>query len=277
MEGASRPSLLGDRSEERPAMDWLTICAADQDDACIQPIQVAYLVALIVGAVLLSHRRPASARLHDGHPHADGRGHRDQRRGGVDHLRAASADLPRFDRDGPRRRPGRAVGRRPDRAPVEPHLVDPADPRRGRTERRVLRPGRRGHRPDGRASGAVVACSGCARRTLASAGSWPSRPASPRTLIAMVVVQSTIGLSFGFEDDPTRRCASSSSSLALVAVGVAVAWISGRTIFRLEGRPDAARQYLTVAAAVAAGAFVVRDLPAAVRADRLLLGDGRPR
>src|SRR6187551_1324790 len=33
--------------------DWLTICAADQAEGCVQPVQAAYLVALIVGAVLL--------------------------------------------------------------------------------------------------------------------------------------------------------------------------------------------------------------------------------
>ena len=33
--------------------DWLTICAVDQTEGCIQPVQAAYLVALVVGAILL--------------------------------------------------------------------------------------------------------------------------------------------------------------------------------------------------------------------------------
>ena len=33
--------------------DWLTICAADQTEGCIQPVQAAYLIALVVGAILL--------------------------------------------------------------------------------------------------------------------------------------------------------------------------------------------------------------------------------
>jgi hypothetical protein len=72
------------------------------------------------------------------------------------------------------------------------------------------------------------------------------------------VVQLTIGIpSLDFEDpnalDNQMRFVL--ISLGLVAVGIAVGWISARTIYRLEGRPDAARGYLATAAAVAAGAF----------------------
>jgi hypothetical protein len=34
--------------------NWLTICAAGQTTDCIPPIQVAYLVALLVGAILFA-------------------------------------------------------------------------------------------------------------------------------------------------------------------------------------------------------------------------------
>jgi energy-coupling factor transport system substrate-specific component len=34
-------------------MEWLTICAEGQTESCIAPIQVAYLVAVLVGAVLV--------------------------------------------------------------------------------------------------------------------------------------------------------------------------------------------------------------------------------
>jgi energy-coupling factor transport system substrate-specific component len=75
------------------------------------------------------------------------------------------------------------------------------------------------------------------------------------TLIAMVIVQNTIGLSFSFEDTDSQMTFVL-TSLALVAIGVVVGWLSGRTIFRLEGRPEAARRYLIIAAALSAGAFL---------------------
>ena len=71
----------------------------------------------------------------------------------------------------------------------------------------------------------------------------------------MLVVQNTIGLSFTFEDtDSQTRFVL--ISLGLVAIGAVVAWVTGRTIFRLEGRPEDARRYLTIAAALAAGALL---------------------
>src|SRR4029077_17733275 len=35
-------------------MDWLTICAVGATDPCVAPIQAAYLLALVVGIVLLA-------------------------------------------------------------------------------------------------------------------------------------------------------------------------------------------------------------------------------
>ena len=35
-------------------LDWLQVCAEGQTDGCVAPIQLAYLVALIVGAILLA-------------------------------------------------------------------------------------------------------------------------------------------------------------------------------------------------------------------------------
>ena len=89
-------------------------------------------------------------------------------------VAAAPADLPGLDRDGPRRRARRAVGRRPDRPAGQPHLVAPADPRRRRAGDRVLRAGRRRHRPDGRLLGEPRRLPACAPTTRASAGSSPS-------------------------------------------------------------------------------------------------------
>lgn len=74
-------------------------------------------------------------------------------------------------------------------------------------------------------------------------------------MVTLLIVQNTIGLSFSFEDvDSQNRFVVLSVVIALV--GVIVGWISGRTIFRLDGRPDAARQYLIAAVTIAAAALV---------------------
>ena len=98
-------------------LNWLHDLRRGPDDACIAPIQVAYLVALVVGAVLLAIIGRRSRDFSTSTLSADGGRDRDQHRGRLDHLRAAPADLPRFDRDRARRRAGRAVGRRADRHP----------------------------------------------------------------------------------------------------------------------------------------------------------------
>jgi hypothetical protein len=83
-------------------------------------------------------------------------------------------------------------------------------------------------------------------------------------MIALLVTQATVGLSFSFEDvDSQNRFVV--TSFAIVVVGIAAGWLSGRTIFRLEGRPEAARRYLVVAATVAAAALIFAFL-------RLLFG-----
>ena len=99
--------------------------------------------ALVVGVVLLGDHRAALARPLHRDPGADARGDRDQHRRRRDRRRPAPADLPRLDRHGARRRRRRTVGRGPDRPPREPHLGDPAGPRRGRPDGRLLRPGGR--------------------------------------------------------------------------------------------------------------------------------------
>ena len=133
--------------------DWLTICAADQTEGCVQPVQAAYLVALIVGAVLLF---------------VAGRRARDFTTATLSLMAVAIAinvavgsitfalRLPIYLDSigtvlvgvlaGPWA--GALTG-----PPLEPHLVDPADPRRRRAERGLLRAGRGGDRPDGRLLG----------------------------------------------------------------------------------------------------------------------------
>ena len=73
--------------------------------------------------------------------------------------------------------------------------------------------------------------------------------------IAMLVVQQTVGLSFDWEDlDSQMRFVL--LGLLIVAVGVAVAWLSGRTIFRLGAGDARIVTYLSAATAISAGVIV---------------------
>jgi energy-coupling factor transport system substrate-specific component len=87
-------------------------------------------------------------------------------------------------------------------------------------------------------------------------------------MIGLIVVQNTIGIPSLAFDDPNavdNQMRFVLISLALVAFGILVGWVSRRTVYQLEGRPEAARQYLTVAAAISAGALLFAFL-------RLLFG-----
>lgn len=75
------------------------------------------------------------------------------------------------------------------------------------------------------------------------------------SLVALLVVQATIGISFSFEDvDSQNRFVV--LGFAIVAIGVVVGWISGRTVYQLEGKPELARSYLIGAATLSAAALV---------------------
>ncbi len=130
-------------------LSWLQVCAEGQTEGCVPAIQLLYLAALVVGVVLLAiiavRSRDLSTATLALMPVAIAiniavGGH---------HRRPAAADLPGFDRHGPRRRGGRAVGRGADGPPVEPDLGDPPGSGRGRPHDRLLRAGRRRDRPDG--------------------------------------------------------------------------------------------------------------------------------
>ncbi|MEO5884450.1 MAG: hypothetical protein ABIQ58_02920, partial [Candidatus Limnocylindrales bacterium] len=79
------------------------------------------------------------------------------------------------------------------------------------------------------------------------------------TGIAFLVIQAVAGVPDLAAEDPDVLLANQTRFVVLalvsVAIGVIVGWLSGRSIFRLEGRPEAARQYLVGAATIAAGAF----------------------
>ena len=142
--GACSPWHRTRRDEEDPMdLNWLTICAEGQTDGCIptDPARLSRRPDRRRDPV--RDRRASVARPDDRRPDTDAGRHRDQHRGRLDRHRAPSADLPRFDRDRARRRPGGTVGGRADRHPVEPHLVDPAGAGRRRPDGRLLRPGRR--------------------------------------------------------------------------------------------------------------------------------------
>jgi energy-coupling factor transport system substrate-specific component len=73
-------------------------------------------------------------------------------------------------------------------------------------------------------------------------------------VVTMLVLQATVGLSVGEDAEAQMRFVL--LGLVVVAVGVAVAWLSGRTVFRLgAGDPRVAR-YLSIATAVSAAALV---------------------
>jgi hypothetical protein len=77
--------------------------------------------------------------------------------------------------------------------------------------------------------------------------------------IGLLLVQLTIGIpSLDFNDpnatDNQMRFVL--ISLALLAIGVIVAWATGRSVFNLEGEPGRAKRYLQVAAALTAGLLI---------------------
>ena len=73
--------------------------------------------------------------------------------------------------------------------------------------------------------------------------------------IAMLVIQQTIGLTFDFEDagSQTRFV---SLGLIIVAIGVAVAWITNRTVFAFEPNDPRIHPYLSTATAISAFALL---------------------
>jgi hypothetical protein len=73
--------------------------------------------------------------------------------------------------------------------------------------------------------------------------------------IAMLVIQQTIGLTFDFEDvgSQTRFV---TLGLLIVGIGVAVAWLTGRTVFAFEPNDARIHPYLSAATAISAFALL---------------------
>jgi hypothetical protein len=75
------------------------------------------------------------------------------------------------------------------------------------------------------------------------------------SLVVLLVIQMTIGIEFSFDDvDSQNRFVV--LGVAIVAIGIVLGWLSGRTVFQLEGKPEQARSYLIGAATVSAAALV---------------------
>jgi hypothetical protein len=237
-------------------MEWLSICAEGQEN-CIQPIQAAYLVVLVIGAVLLL---------------VAGRRARDFTTATLVLMAVAIAI-------------NIAVGSITFalRLPLYLDSIGTvlvgvlAGPWAGALTGLLsnfiwsILPIPGGAGPNAAFFAPVAAVIGLMAGFWGSRGVFRLRPDDARVggflalatgiaaaMLGLILVQLTIGIpSLDFEDpnalDNQMRFVL--ISLALVVVGVIAGWASGRSIYRLEGRPDAARRYLSVAAAVAAAAF----------------------
>jgi hypothetical protein len=237
-------------------MEWLSICAEGQEN-CIQPIQAAYLVVLVIGAVLLL---------------VAGRRARDFTTATLVLMAVAIAI-------------NIAVGSITFalRLPLYLDSIGTvlvgvlAGPWAGALTGLLsnfiwsILPIPGGAGPNAAFFAPVAAVIGLMAGFWGSRGVFRLRPDDARVggflalatgiaaaMLGLILVQLTVGIpSLDFEDpnalDNQMRFVL--ISLALVGVGVLAGWASGRSIYRLEGRPDAARRYLSVAAAVAAAAF----------------------
>jgi hypothetical protein len=78
-------------------------------------------------------------------------------------------------------------------------------------------------------------------------------------LLGIVVAANTVGYAVA-QDDPSSGDRFLVTTAVIVVLGVVAAVASGRTIFRLDGRPAAARRYLVVAATLTATVLVIAIL-----------------
>ena len=78
-------------------------------------------------------------------------------------------------------------------------------------------------------------------------------------LVGIVVAANTVGYGV-VEDDPSSGDRFLATTAIIVVLAIVAAVVSGRTLFRLEGRPEAARRYLVVAATLTATVLVIAIL-----------------
>ena len=239
-------------------MNWLQVCAEGQTTDCVQPVQLLYLVAVLVGAVLFA---------------VIARRSRDLSTATLTLMVVAIAINV-------------AVGSITFalRLPIYLDSIGTvlvgvlAGPWAGALTGLLsnliwsILPIPGGAGPNAAFFAPVAAVIGLMAGFWGSQGAFRLRPEDARVggflalatgiaaaMVGLVVVQSTIGIPSLAFDDPNaldNQMRFVLISLALVAVGIAVAWISRRSIYRLEGAPETARRYLTIAAAISAGALL---------------------
>lgn len=235
-------------------MDWLTICAADQTEGCVQPIQLIYLIAVVVGAVLLAIVARRS---------------RDLSTATLTLMPVAIAINIAIG--------AIAVALR---LPVYLDSIGTvlvgvvAGPWAGALTGILsnliwsLLPVPGGAGPVAAFFAPVAGVIGLMAGFWAGRGAYRLRADDRRvgsflalavgivaTGVAYLVISTTIGTAIDPEDTGSQN-RFVLLSLVSLAIGIAAAWLSGRTIFALDGSDPRIRRYLVGATAFAAGAFV---------------------
>ncbi len=250
-------------------LSWLQICAEGQTADCVAPIQVAYLVALIIGAVLLA---------------IIGRRSRDFTTSVLSLMAVAIAI-------------NIAVGSiiYALRLPIYLDSIGTvlvgalAGPWAGALTGILsnliwsILPIPGGASPTAAFFAPVAGVIGLMAGFWASRGVFQFRSDDARAggflslaagfaaaFIALQIVQSTIGLAVD-PADPNSQNRFVVIGVLIVLVGVAVAWLTGRTVFDLKADDPRIRTYLIGATAISAFVLIVALFRLAVRADRLLL------
>jgi energy-coupling factor transport system substrate-specific component len=231
--------------------DWLTICAADQTEGCVQPIQLVYLVAVLVGTVLLAIIARRS---------------RDLSTATLTLMPVAIAI-------------NIAVGAIAValRLPIYLDSIGTvlvgvvAGPWAGALTGILsnliwsILPVPGGAGPVAAFFAPVAGVIGLMAGFWASRGVFRLRADDARVGgflalatgiaaagIALLVISNTIGIEFSFEDvDSQNRFVL--LGVLIAAIGIVAGWLSGRTIYQLEGHPDRAKAYLVAASGIAAG------------------------
>lgn len=239
-------------------MDWLTTCAADQVDGCIPADKVPYLIAIVVGAVLLA---------------VMARRTRDLSTATLSLMAVAIAinvvlgsltvalRLPLYLD---------SVGTILVGALAGPWAGALTGVLSNLLWSFLPIPGGAG--PVAAFFAPVAAVIGLMAGFWASRGVFQIRSGDGRiggflalatglgvALLGIVVAANTVGYAI-VDDDPTSGDRFLVATAVIVVLGLVAAVVSGRTIFRLEGRPETARRYLVVAATLTATVLVVAVL-----------------
>jgi hypothetical protein len=235
-------------------LDWLQVCAEGQTTPCVAPIQLAYLVALVIGAVLLA---------------IIGRRSRDFTTAVLTLMPVAIAI-------------NIAVGSIAValRLPIYLDSIGTvlvgalAGPWAGALTGILsnliwsILPIPGGAGPVAAFFAPVAGVIGLMAGFWASRGVFQLRSDDARVggflslaagiaaaAIALIIVQSTIGLTIDAAD-PNSQNRFVVIGLVIAAIGVAVAWIAGRTVFALQANDPRIRTYLIGATAIAAFVLV---------------------